>query len=204
MSSLLRLAGLVAEEREMIRRNWGWYVALGIILAVLGVAGLVFVGMLTLVSVLFVGWCFLIGGVLEVAHAIVRKGWSGFWLDLLSGVVIGLAGLLIVLRPVAGASILTVFIGIVFLVGGIFRIGTAVALRNPYVGWFILLGAIEILLALLILSDWPYSALWVIGTLVGIDLLIEGVRLVSFGLAAHHLAPIGGDEERTPRPTPAT
>ena len=65
-------------------------------------------------------------------HAVVRKGWRGFWLDLISGVLTAFAGLLVVLHPVAGASILTVFIGIVFLVGGIFRIGVGIAVRNPY------------------------------------------------------------------------
>ena len=47
----------------------------------------------------------------------------------------------------------------------------------------------------MILAEWPYSAVWVIGTLVAIDLLIEGLRLISFGLAVKHL--IAGSEERT-------
>src|SRR5262245_15006718 len=103
MNSLLNLASLVAEERTMLRQNWGWFVALGGLLVVLGFVGLVFVGIATLLSVMFVGWAFLIGGVLEMIHAIIRKGWSGFWLDLISGIITALAGLFIVLHPLTGA-----------------------------------------------------------------------------------------------------
>ena len=101
MNAMLNLAELVANERAMLRQNWGWFVTLGVILAVMGFAGLVFVGLMTLVAVVFIGWMFLIGGILEVGHATMRKGWQGFWLDLLSGLLTGLAGLFILLRPAA-------------------------------------------------------------------------------------------------------
>jgi uncharacterized membrane protein HdeD (DUF308 family) len=152
-----------------------------------------------MLSVLFVGWFFLISGTVGVVHAIIRKGWSGFWLDLVSGVITALAGLFIVLHPLAGASVLTIIIGLLFLVGGIFRLGAGVAMRNPYAGWFLLQGVVSAVLGILILAEWPNSLVWVIGTLVGIDLLIDGIRLISFGLAARHLPEIGGDDERTPR-----
>ena len=84
MNALFNLAQIAAEERTMLRRNWGWFVALGVVLTVMGVVGLLFSGALSVVTVIFVGWMFLIGGALEVGHAIFRKGWQGFWLDLLS------------------------------------------------------------------------------------------------------------------------
>ena len=149
---------------------------------------------------MFVGWLFLIGGILEVGHAIVRKGWQGFWLDLISGILTGVAGLFILLRPVEGATILTMLLGILFLIGGIFRLGVGIAVKNPYRGWFILQGAVSLLLGVMILTEWPVSAVWVIGTFVAIDLLITGFRMISFGLAVKNLAPIDGDE-RTPSPS---
>lgn len=196
MNSLFNLAQLAAAERAMLRRNWGWFVALGVVLTILGLAGLVFVGALSVVTVIFVGWLFLIGGVLEVGHAVFRKGWQGFWLDLLSGVLTLVAGLFILLRPIQGLGVLTMLLGILFLVGGIFRLAAGVAMNNPYRGWFILHGVISLVLGGLILADWPNSAAWVIGTFVAIDLLVSGMRLVSFGLEVKKFAPTGGDEER--------
>jgi uncharacterized membrane protein HdeD (DUF308 family) len=202
MNALFNLAQLVAEERAMLRRNWGWFVGLGVVLTVMGLVGLVFAGALSVVTVIFVGWLFLIGGALEVGHAVFRKGWRGFWLDLLSGALTLVAGLFILLRPIEGLGILTMLLGMLFLVGGIFRLGAGVAMNNPYRGWFILHGVISLVLGGLILADWPRSALWVIGTFVAIDLLISGLRLVSFGLEVKKFALIG-TEERQPAPAPA-
>jgi len=183
MNSLLNLASLEAGERQMLRQSWGTFFGLGVLFTLLGVAGLVYAGVATLVTVLFVGWAFAIAGFAGVAHAIFRKGWCGFWLDLLSGLVTGLAGVFIIMHPVEGASVLTAVIGVVFLVGGIFRLGAGVAMKNPYAGWFVMHGIVSILLGLMILSDWPNAAMWVIGTLVSIDLLMDGLRMISFGLA---------------------
>lgn len=183
MPALLRLTVLTVDECDFLRRSWGWFFALGVLLAMLGIAGLVFVGLATLVTVLVIGWLFLLAGVAEIAHAILRKGWSGFWLDLLSGIVTALVGLFIVLRPDTGASVLTVVIGVIFLVGGVFRLATGMMSKNPYAGWFLLQGILALILGVLILIDWPVSSAWVIGTLISIDLLFNGLRLISFGLA---------------------
>ena len=204
MNSLFNLAQLAAAERTMLRRNWGWFVAIGAVLAFMGFVGLVFAGALSVITVIFVGWMFLIGGVLEVGHAVFRKGWQGFWLDLLSGVLTLLAGLFILLRPIEGLGVLTMLLGILFLIGGIFRIAAGVAMNNPYRGWFILHGVISLILGGFILADWPKSALWVIGTFVAIDLLVSGLRLVSFGMEVKKFAPVGGEEERRTTPAPAT
>jgi uncharacterized membrane protein HdeD (DUF308 family) len=201
--ALLKLADLVADERDMLRRNWGWFVALGALFVLLGLFGLVFVGLATLVAVVLLGWCFLLAGVAEIVHAIARKGWSGFWLDLISGLITGLIGLFILLRPAEGASVLTVVLGVVFVIGGIFRLGAAVAVKSPYTGWFVLHGVITLLLGGMILSDWPVSSAWVIGTLVSIDLLFNGARLISFGTALKNLPAIGDDAERAPTAPPA-
>jgi uncharacterized membrane protein HdeD (DUF308 family) len=196
MNGLFKLTVLADDERAMVRRNWGWFVALGVLFVLMGLAGLVFVGIATLVTIVLVGWCFLIAGVAEVLHAIIRKGWSGFWLDLISGVVTALVGLFLLLRPAEGASVLTVVVGVLFLIGGVFRLAAGLAPRNPYAGWFLFHGALSLLLGVLVLSDWPVSSAWVIGTLVSIDLLFNGIRLISFGTAVKNLPEIGGDAER--------
>jgi uncharacterized membrane protein HdeD (DUF308 family) len=200
---MLNLAAVVADERERLRSAWFGFVALGALLTALGIVGLIFVGFTTILSVLFVGWFFLIGGVAEVVHAIVRKGWSGFWLDLISGIITAAAGLLIVMHPLAGASVLTIFLGAMFLVGGIFRIAAGIAMRNPYAGWFALHGVISLLLGVLIIAEWPNSLVWVMGTLVAIDLLMNGIRLIAFGLALRRIPGPEDDDYRTRHVEPA-
>ena len=152
---------------------------------------------------IFIGWMFLDRRASsEVGHAIFRKGWQGFWLDLLSGVLTLVAGLFILLRPIGGSGAPDDAARHRLPGGGIFRIVAGIAMKNPYRGWFILHGVISLVLGGLILADWPKSALWVIGTFVAIDLLVSGLRMVSFGLEVKKFAPIGGMEERRTGPTP--
>jgi uncharacterized membrane protein HdeD (DUF308 family) len=199
MTGMLNLPMLVDDEREKLRRGWGGFVLLGCLLVALGFVGLVFVGLLTYISVLFVGWAFIIGGIAEVVHAIIRKGWSGFLIDFISGIITTVVGVLILACPVTTASVLTIVIGVLFLVGGIFRVAAGIALKSPYAWWFVLFGFVSIMLGLMIISEWPKSALWLIGTLVAIDLLVDGARLLAFGLAIRHLH----GSESTDQPAPA-
>jgi uncharacterized membrane protein HdeD (DUF308 family) len=178
------LRPLLPEDREMIRRHWGWFVVLGVLIVLLGIAGLVFTEVFTLGIVALLGYLFAISGVIEIIHAIVRKGWSGFWVDLLSGVLSLLVGVMIVVRPLAAAAVLTVLIGIVFLIGGIFRLWAGAGLRAPYGIWIVLHGIISAMLGVMILAEWPFSSVLVIGTLVAIDIIFSGSRLIALGARA--------------------
>jgi uncharacterized membrane protein HdeD (DUF308 family) len=198
MNGMLNLASIVEDEREKLRRAWGGFVGLGTLLSALGVIGILFAGVFTLITVLLIGWFFLIGGVAEVVHAIIRKGWSGFWLDLISGIVTSAAGLMILIHPYIGAVIITVFLGAVFLAGGVFRVGVGIAIRNPYSGWFVFHGIVSLILGILIIGRGEETAMWVIGMLVGIDLVINGVRLIVFGLALKQL-PAPESDDYLPR-----
>ena len=63
-------------------------------------------------------------------------------------------------------------------------------------GWLLASGILSVLLGVLIWAQWPASGLWVIGLLVGIQLLFTGWSLVMLALAArrrrHALGTTGG------------
>ena len=191
------LVSLVREDLDMLRRNWGWFVALGVLLVLAGVAGIVLVGFMTLVSIMFIGWLMIFAGALEIAHAVWRRGWRGFALDLVSGLITLALGVLIVLMPGAAASALTLILGFLFLIGGALRAGLALTRWNPYGAWTLLHGLVSMLLGVMILAGWPGSTVWVIGTLVAVDLIINGARLISLGLTARSLGR-EGPPARTP------
>jgi uncharacterized membrane protein HdeD (DUF308 family) len=188
------LDSLVREDLAMVQRNWGWFVVVGVFLAVLGIVGVFLAVVLTFVSLILIGWLMLIGGVMEIGHAIWRAGWKGFWLDFLSGVVTAAVGVLILLLPEPAAGALTLVIAMVFLFAGGMRVGLALANRNPYGMWTLIHGLVAVLLGMMILADWPNSANWVIGTLVAVDLLVNGVRLIALGLAARQMPRVEGEE----------
>ena len=66
-----------------LHKRWGWFVGLGILLVVLGMMALGSSVVMTLATMVFVGWLMIGGGVLQAVHAFTCKGWSGFFIDLL-------------------------------------------------------------------------------------------------------------------------
>ncbi len=159
---------------DEIKRNRGWFVALGIALIILGTIAIGTAVFTTLISVMLFGWLLLIGGIIESVHAFWVRPWSGLLLQLLIGVLNIIFGLLIVANPGASALALTLLMAAFFVVGGVFRIVTAAREHFPGRGWAIFSGCINILLGILIWAHWPTSAFWVIGLFIGIDLIFTG------------------------------
>jgi uncharacterized membrane protein HdeD (DUF308 family) len=62
-----------------------------------------------------------------------------------------------------------------FLVVGMFRISVALVDHFPSWGWLLFNGVVAVLLGLAIWQQWPESGLWVVGMLVGIELIVNGV-----------------------------
>jgi uncharacterized membrane protein HdeD (DUF308 family) len=170
-----------------LRRSWGWFLALGIVLIVLGTIALGSALLMTVASVFFFGWLLIIGGVMEAVHAFWRKRWAGFFLDLLTGILYVVAGWMMVTNPTESAVLLTLLIAMFLFFEGVFRIVAALAARYPHWGWVLFNGLISVLLGILIWRQWPYSGLWVIGLFIGIEMLLNGWSLVMLSLSARKL-----------------
>jgi uncharacterized membrane protein HdeD (DUF308 family) len=178
-----------------LKRSWGWFLALGIVLIVLGTIALGSALVMTIASVFFFGWLMIIAGVMEAVHAFWRKRWAGFFLDLLTGILYVVVGWMMVTNPKESALLLTLIIAMFLLFEGVFRIVVALSARYPHWGWVLLNGVISLVLGLMIWRQWPYSGLWVIGLFVGIEMLFNGWSLVMLSLASRRLpeeAPAAG------------
>ena len=171
-----------------LRRNWGWFLILGIVLIVLGTIALGSALLMTIASVFFFGWILIIGGVLEAFHAFWReKKWGGFLLDLLTGILYVVVGWMMVTNPQESALLLTLIIAMFLVFEGVFRIAAALTARYPHWGWVLFNGVISLILGIMIWRQWPYSGLWVIGLFVGIEMLLNGWSLVMLSLASRKL-----------------
>jgi uncharacterized membrane protein HdeD (DUF308 family) len=173
----------IGDAIASLRRNWGWFVGLGVLFAVAGLAALGNLMAGTIVSILFIGAVMTVAGVAHIVHAFQVRQWGSFLVWLLTGILYAAAGLLIAYNPVLGASVLTLFIGIMLIASGVMRIIVALGMRDHAGwGWMLGAGAITLLLGLTIAAHWPTDSLWVLGMFLGIDLLFTGVALVSWGL----------------------
>jgi uncharacterized membrane protein HdeD (DUF308 family) len=176
-------------DLQEFRRNWGWFLALGIILMVFGTIALGSSVLVTMASVLFFGWLLLFMGIIEAVQAFWQRQWGGLLLHLLSGILTGVVGLIFVANPGAGALVLTLILAVFFMVAGLFRILAALTMRFPYWGWLLVSGLITLVLGLLIWRPWPLSGLWVIGLFIGIDMIFSGWSWVMAALAARRRSP---------------
>jgi uncharacterized membrane protein HdeD (DUF308 family) len=165
-----------------IIHNWGWILVFGLGLVALGVAAIIRSVVATVVSMMFFGWLLLFAAGIEVAQTVIAGRWTGMFQHLAAAILFGVVGLLIILRPVVTAEILTLLMGAFFLASGLFQIVAPALTSLPDWGWHVLNGIITLLLGLLVLAQWPVTGLWVIGMFVGIELVFYGVAWIALAL----------------------
>ncbi len=168
-------------DSKELQDNWGWLLALGIILMIFGLIALGSVFITTMASILLFGWLLLFGGIVQFIQSFRVKG--GFLLHLLSGILAIIVGLLLITNPTAGAVTITFILAVYFLVSGLFRLITSISVRYPNWGWSFFYGLIIFLLGIFILQRLPVSGLVIIGLFVGIELFLNGLSWVALALA---------------------
>lgn len=169
---------------EQIRTNWGWFLGLGILLIILGIAAISSAFYVTLFSVFLLGILLIAGGAVHIVHAFMAKEWSGLFLTLLLGILYVATGVICVAKPAIAAISLTLWIAAFFFIAGLFRMITSAMARFEHWGWVFFNGLVTFILGILIFSDWPVSGLWVIGLFIGIDLILSGWSCVLLSIAA--------------------
>ena len=168
---------------DVLRGEWLWFVLLGVALILLGGVALGSVVLASLAVAVVIGSLILFGGLVEAVGAFWCRGWSGFFLHLLSGVLSIVVGVLFLRAPVGALEALTLLTAGFLLVGGIFKVVAASSYRFAAWGWPLLGGLVDVALGGLILADWPGSAFWVLGTFLGISLIFRGANWIGLGLA---------------------
>jgi uncharacterized membrane protein HdeD (DUF308 family) len=184
------LAEIFKHELGHLRSHWLWVLFLGILLIAIGTAAIVVPSVTvgtTFAVTLFLGALLMVGGVATIASAFWIGRWGGFLVQLLVGLLYLACGFLMTENPVISAVTLTVFVAVSFVVLGTFRSVGALVLRYPQWGWSLLNGAITLLAGVIIYRQLPYDALWVIGLLVGLELLLNGWTWLMLALVIRQL-----------------
>ena len=182
--------GLLLMKNELPVK-WGWLLVTGILLALIGMAGLIFSQYLTLASVTLFGGLSIAAGVLKLWHLFKLKElqWSARSLHGLIALMYILMGGLFLLNPFGGAISLTLVLTSFMLVTGLLRLYfTWKYFKNGWRWVYGLVGALlNFVLAGLIIYGWPTSAFWVIGTFVAIEILFSGSSLIGVALLVRKL-----------------
>jgi uncharacterized membrane protein HdeD (DUF308 family) len=168
---------------EEVRAHRGWFLFMGVALIILGTIAIGSAEIMTMVSVMLLGWILIFAGIFEVVHGFARRAWGGFFINLMAGLLYAVTGLLMVSHPGLAAVTLTFMIAMLLIVAGTFRIVVAFSTPIHHRGWLILNGVISLVLGFCIMDSWPVSGLWVIGLFIGIDMIFDGWTEVMLALS---------------------
>lgn len=147
-----------------------------IVMVLLGIASLFVPAAAGIGIAVVFGATILLAGFAYGVAAFAARGTGALFLRILASLAFTAAGIYLLAHPTMALSTLTLIVATVFLIEGVAEAGSFFALR-PLVGSsFLLLNAFfSFLLAFLIFQSWPASSVWTIGTLVGIDLITNGI-----------------------------
>jgi uncharacterized membrane protein HdeD (DUF308 family) len=175
-----------ADVSRSIAAHWGLFVTEGIVLIILGLLALLVPPLATLGITIFLGWLFVLSGVMGLIATFMARGAPGFGWSLVSALLGIAVGFVLLASPAGGAVSLTLVLIAFFVVEGIASIMYALEHRGPSGrwGWMLFSGLIDLVLAAMILMGLPGTAAWALGVLVGINMLFGGTALVVMGLHA--------------------
>ena len=180
---------LSAKMREAVRQHWRAFLIEGILLVLLGLAAIIVPPAASLAFTIIIGWLFLISGVAGLALTFWAREMPGFWWSLISAALAVLAGFILLAQPAQGTLTLTIVVGAYFLAEGVATIMYALEHRRELSGrwsWMLVAGLMDILIAAIIIAGLPGSATWVLGLLIGVNLLFGGATLIGVALAARN------------------
>ena len=183
------ISKLQSEVSARVRTHWKAFLIEGILLAILGLAAMIVPPLASLAVTIFLGWMFLISGIAGLALTFWARGMPGFWWSLLSAVLAIGAGIILLAQPVQGTLTLTIVVGVYFVAEGVATVMYALEHRRELTdrwSWLLIAGIVDIVIAGIIISGLPGSALWAIGLLAGINLLFGGATLIGMALAARN------------------
>jgi uncharacterized membrane protein HdeD (DUF308 family) len=183
-SSQVDIDSALEAARAQIKQNWGWFLALGIVFVLAGIAAIAFPLLSTIAAKIALGWIFLAGGVLMIVHSFSSARWQGFLLGLLIGILYLVAGGWLAFFPLTGIITLTILLAALFLAEGVLEVIMAFRVRpHEGWGWLLLSGLVAVAVGVMIGMNLPSSATWAIGLLTGVNLLSTGVSFIVLALA---------------------
>jgi uncharacterized membrane protein HdeD (DUF308 family) len=147
--------------------------------------------------VLIVGWLVVFSGAIQFVHAFQSKGAGSIAWKLLVAVVYLIAGFYFLLHPLLSLGSFTLALAFFFGAEGVMDL--IVYFQNRHAqgsGWILLDGVVTLILGILVWRNWPLSSAWLIGTLVGISMIMTGTTRLMISLAARRFLKSVPDQGR--------
>jgi uncharacterized membrane protein HdeD (DUF308 family) len=189
-SSNPTLSDMQAAVKDTVRLHWQLFLAQGVIMVILGILAVIWPQISTIAVDVYVGWLFLLSGIVGLASMFLAQNVQAFLWMLLTAALSLFVGIVLLWHPVEGAASLTLVLIAFFIVEGVFQIVASLSYRDIFPsqwGWMLASGIVDLILAALIIKGWPSTATWALGLIVGINLVTSGAAITMVALAAKNL-----------------
>lgn len=158
--------------------------ALGGLMIFFGIIALLNPFAATLTVEQMLGWVFLFAGILQFIAIFRGETWGQRLLALVLAAVNAWIGVSLLGNPLAGILTLTYVVAIMFAASGLTKIIMSFNMRGTGYFWPVLIsGCVSVLLAIMVISNFPQSAVTLLGILLAIELLSSGVTMIFLGLS---------------------
>ena len=153
----------------------GGRIIVGALLIIIGLLAILLPFIAGIAITAFIGWLLLFAGIVHLIYCWHSRKTSGVIWQLLIAILYLFVGFYLIFHPARGLVTLTLLLASYFVIEGVIELVLYFRLRRSHrSGWFLWDGLITLLLGILIWAHWPFSSVWVLGTLIGISLLISG------------------------------
>ena len=183
-----------------INRGVKWSIALSVLMIVAGVLAIIAPHASGIAVTILVGWLLVLGGAAYLAYAWHARDDGGLIWGIVLGILYVVAGAYLLAHPVAGLASLTFALAAFLFVGAIVEIILSTHLRpSSGSGWLLVDGIITMVLAIMVWRTWPKNSPWLLGTLVGINMIFSGIARLAISLAVRRVANAVESEPGTSR-----
>jgi uncharacterized membrane protein HdeD (DUF308 family) len=171
-----------------LKRATGASLLLSVLLIIFGVFAIALPIVSSIGVAIVVGWLVILAGITQLIHAFRSEGVGHIVWKLIVAALYLVAGVYLLAHPALGAAGLALVLGVFLFAEGIADVfayfSTPKRVRSP---WMLVDGVITLVLGFLIWNQWPSNSLWVIGTLVGISMVMTGIARFMMTLAVRRL-----------------
>lgn len=175
---------------DTMKTHWVLFLTQGVIMMVLGVLAIVWPQISTLAVEIYVGWIFLLSGLIGIVAMFFAPSVGAVLWSLLTAALSLFVGVILLWHPVEGAVSLTLVLITFFVVEGMFQTAAGIRYRDLFPeswGWMVMSGIADLVLAVLIISGWPGTARWAIGLIVGVNLITSGLAITMVAVASRNV-----------------
>ncbi len=165
-------------------------IVLSIILIIFGVLAITLPMATSAGVVMIIGWLVIFDGLAQLAHAAQSKGIGHIVWKILVALFYLVAGAYLLAHPALGVAGFTLVLAIFLCAEGLADVVAYFSTRKAGGSspWMLADGIITLVLGFMIWNQWPVSSLWVIGTLVGISMVMTGTTRLMMTMAVRKLA----------------